>query len=113
MLKLAFCLSFAVACCGQEITPQEAFNKAQAQVAHQLSAVANYTCVLNVDRTLYVERKRQSPACAGSDRSSEKPFMHDRLRLDVAVSEGTEMFSWHGGRRFSTAGVNEIVKSGP
>lgn len=39
--------------------------------------------------------------------------MHDRLRLDVAVSEGNEIFSWHGGSKFSSAGVNEIVKSGP
>ena len=43
----------------------------------------------------------------------EKPYMQDRLRLDVAVSEGNEIFSWHGGARFSSSGVNEIVKSGP
>ncbi len=39
--------------------------------------------------------------------------MHDRLRLDVAVSEGNEIFSWHGGSKFSSAGVNGVVKSGP
>src|SRR3954454_491689 len=113
MLKLAFSLSFALTCCGAEITPQEAFNRAQEKIARQLSAVANYTCVLTVDRTLYVERRRRESGCTGSDRASEKPFMHDRLRLDVAVSEGTEIFSWHGGRKFSSSGVNEIVKSGP
>ena len=113
MLKLAFSLSFAIACCGAEITAQEAFNRAQAKIARQLSAVANYSCVLTVDRTVYVERKRRSAECTGSDRAAQKPFMHDRLRLDVAVSEGTEIFSWHGGRKFSSAGVNEVVKSGP
>ncbi len=113
MLKLVFSLSFAIACSGAEIAAQEAFNRAQEKIARQLSAVANYTCVLTVDRSMYVERKRRETGCAGSDRASEKPFMHDRLRLDVAVSEGTEIFSWHGGRKFSSAGVNEIVKSGP
>lgn len=113
MWKLAFCFSFAILCSGDEITAQEAFNKAQQQVARQLSAVANYTCVLTIDRTLNLERKRQATGCAGSNRASEKPFMHDRLRLDVAVSEGTEIFSWHGGRKFTTAGVHDIVKFGP
>jgi hypothetical protein len=113
MLKLAFSLSFAIACCGEEITAQQAFNRAQEKVARQLSAVANYTCILTVERTLYLDRKKRDTGCTGSDRASEKRFMHDRLRLDVAVSEGTEIFSWHGGQTFSSAGVNEIVKSGP
>ncbi|MFL6414592.1 MAG: hypothetical protein ACJ74Y_02840, partial [Bryobacteraceae bacterium] len=114
MLKLALYLLFTItACCAAEITAQEAFNQAQQKIARQLSAVANYTCVLTVDRTLYVERKRPASVCDGSDRESERPFMHDRLRLDVAVSEGNEIFSWHGGRKFSSSGVNDVVKSGP
>jgi len=39
--------------------------------------------------------------------------MHDRLRLDVAVSNGDEIFSWHGGKQFSSAGIDDVVKSGP
>ena len=39
--------------------------------------------------------------------------MHDRLRLDVAVSEGREIFSWHGGKSFSAKGIDDVVRSGP
>jgi hypothetical protein len=113
MLKLVFCLSSAVACCGAEVAAQQAFDQVRAKIARQLSAAANYTCVLTVDRSVNFASRRQSSGCANKDRSAEHPFMHDRLRLDVAVSEGREIFSWHGGRQFSTAGVDEIVKSGP
>jgi hypothetical protein len=88
------------------------FNRARANVARQLSAVSNYTCILTVHRNLYFEPRR-SAGCAVADRLNEKLFMQDRLRLDVAVSEGNEIFSWHGGTKFSSAGVNEVVKSGP
>jgi hypothetical protein len=113
MRKLGLCLLFTTLCQGAEITAQEAFNETQKQIARQLSAVANYTCVLTVDRTLYVDEKRHASACETSASDGEKPYMHDRLRLDVAVSEGNEIFSWHGGRKFSSAGVNDLVKSGP
>ncbi len=113
MLKLALIFCLSAVCYGEELTAQEVFDRARANVARQLSAVANYTCVLTVDRTLYVEPPRFASGCKGADRITEKPFMHDRLRLDVAVSEGKEIFSWHGGSKFSSSGVNDVVKSGP
>jgi len=113
MFRLVFFLSFSAICYGEELTAQEVFNRARENVARQLLAVANYTCVLTVDRTLYAEPGRFTAGCAVADRITEKPFMHDRLRLDVAVSEGDEIFSWHGGSRFSSAGVTDIVKAGP
>jgi hypothetical protein len=68
---------------------------------------------LTVHRNLYLEPRKFNAGCAVADRLTEKPFMQDRLRLDVAVSEGNEIFSWHGGTKFSSAGVSEVVKSGP
>lgn len=113
MLKLLFVFSFSVICYGEQLTAQQVFDRARANVARQLSAAGNYTCVLTVDRTLYVEPARFASGCKGTDDMTEKPLMHDRLRLDVAASEGREIFSWHGGTKFSSAGVNDIVKSGP
>ena len=53
-------------------------------------------------------------ACGGSSSSkADREVMHDRLRLDVAVSEGQEIFSWHGGRKFSSGGIGEVIPSGP
>src|SRR3954470_1853522 len=106
MFRLLFLVGFSAVCYGQELTAQEAFDRARENIARQLSAVANYTCVLTVDRTLYTEPARFASGCKSADRMGEKPFIHDRLRLDVAASEGKEIFSWHGGTKFSSAGVN-------
>jgi len=100
-------------CDGEEFTAQDVFNRARENVARQLSAVSNYTCVLTVHRSLYFDPRRGNAGCAVADRMTDKLFMQDRLRLDVAVSEGNEIFSWHGGSKFSSAGVSELVKSGP
>ena len=40
---------------------------------------------------------RQPPAIP-----SILPLLEDRLELDVAVSEGAEIYSWHGEHRFSS-----------
>lgn len=113
MLRLLCFLSLCGFCYGEEFTAQEVFNRARANVARQLSAVSNYSCVLTVHRSLYFEPRRTDAGCGPADRLTEEIFMQDRLRLDVAVSEGNEIFSWHGGSKFSAAGVNTIVKSGP
>ena len=39
--------------------------------------------------------------------------MHDRLRLDVAVSEGAEIYSWHGENKFSSSTISDVVQTGP
>src|SRR5689334_24435113 len=103
--------SLCTFCYGDEFTAQEVFNRARDNVARQLSVVSNYTCVLTVHRTLYFEPGRGNAGCGVADRLANKLFMQDRLRLDVAVSEGNEIFSWHGGSKFSSAGVSELVKS--
>ena len=113
MLRLLCFVSLCTLCLGEEFTAQEVFNRARENVARQLSTVSNYTCVLTVHRSLYFDPRRADAGCAVADRRTEKLFMQDRLRLDVAVSEGNEIFSWHGGSKFSSAGVSEVVKSGP
>lgn len=37
----------------------------------------------------------------------------DRLRLDVAVSNGAEMYSWHADRSFSSTFLRNVVRDGP
>ena len=39
--------------------------------------------------------------------------MHDRLRLNVAVSDSGEIYSWQGERKFSSAPIDKIVQGGP
>jgi hypothetical protein len=39
-------------------------------------------------------------------------IVRNRLRLDVAVVDGAETFSWAGARQFETSHVEDLVKSG-
>lgn len=78
-------------------------------VKEQLALAANYTCVETIERTYYQERH----ACVDGGHSKREEFMRDRLRLDVAVSQGTEIFSWHGEDRFTSSDISKIIHNGP
>lgn len=83
-------------------------------VAAQIKKSANYTCVQTIDRTYFKNSRDLLPGCAyESQTPARKETMHDRLRLDVAVSEGQEIYSWHGENNFSSSAINSVVKSGP
>ena len=44
---------------------------------------------------------------------AEEQVMHDRLRLDLTVSRGAEVFSWHGNTGFTSPSIQKIVQGGP
>lgn len=114
MLRLLSVLLLVAECCGAELTGQEIFNRVRDNVAKQLAAAANYTCVQSTERVYYYESQKQKPGCSGRLESKpDKPTFRDRLRLDVAVSDKEEIFSWHAGSNFSSLGITDIVKSGP
>ncbi len=98
-------------CAGADPSSHEVLQRIRANVLQQLTRVANYTCVESVDRSYFYDA--YAPAGCGSRKPPKQLYMHDRLRLDVAVSEGQEIFSWHGGKIFSSKGVDDVVQSGP
>jgi hypothetical protein len=66
----------------------------RANVGQQVSRVANYTCVESVDRSYFFDSFNRISGCANYRKAPPKQlYMRDRLRLDVAVSEGREIFS--------------------
>ncbi len=98
---------------GDDLSPQQVLERIRAGVRQQLTTVSNYTCVENVDRTYLLETFANRSGCENPERRPNHLYMHDRLRLDVAVSEGREIFSWHGGKSFSSKGIDDVVQSGP
>ena len=100
-------------CAGADVSWQEVLQRLRANVGQQLSRAANYTCVESVDRNYFLESFANRFGCNNPERRPTRLYMHDRLRLDVAVSEGHEIFSWHGGKSFSSKGIDDIVRSGP
>jgi hypothetical protein len=99
--------------------PQELFRKVRAKVLDDVSHVPRYTCVQTVNRAQYRPQYGRKPtscrAMAAERKQLASPgylIVRDRLRLDVAVVDGAETFSWAGARRFETSHVDDLVKSG-
>jgi hypothetical protein len=83
-------------------------------VLAQVKRATNYTCVQTVDRTTFTNKHNLLEGCAYDSQSPDKKrYMHDRLRLDVAVSEGNEIFAWHGEGKFAgSTGITDVVRRG-
>lgn len=88
----------------------EILKRVKANVVAELAVAANYTCVQTVERIYY----RMRHAClANAAHGKPKEFMRDRLRLDVAVSEGNEIYSWHGESKFTSTQISDVISEGP
>lgn len=92
----------------------EVLYRVRETVAQQLLKSTNFTCVEIVDRTTFRSAHDAPPGCAYKPRVAErKKVTHDRLRLDVAVSQGKEIFTWHGQTNFyGSSTIDEVVRSG-
>ncbi len=83
------------------------------KVAEQLAKSRNYTCLQTVDRSYFQSTFRTRSACDARAANDQNEIMHDRLRLNVAVSDSGEIYSWQGERKFSSAPIDKIVQGGP
>ncbi|MBV9405768.1 MAG: hypothetical protein JO211_10520, partial [Acidobacteriaceae bacterium] len=94
--------------------PMIILQRARDIIAAQIKKSANYTCIQTVDRSYFRSANDLLPGCAyQSQTPSRKEIMHDRLRLDVAVSKGQEIYSWHGENSFSASAITRMVRTGP
>ncbi len=117
---LAFCIcaaaGAAVAWAADSIA-QTLFNNARAKVVENIKSLPRYTCVQTVVRSQY-ELPRTGDSCAAaianSNRNAAERILrwHDRLRLDVAVGERSEMFSWAGATSFESSDISDMVSRG-
>jgi hypothetical protein len=96
----------------QEPAPNqfEILQHVKLNVKAQLALSSNYTCVQTIERTYYSLRHACVP---NANHGKPKEFMRDRIRLDVAVSEGREIYSFHGENRFTSSRINEVIPNGP
>jgi hypothetical protein len=119
-LRLSFVLlAAATAASTADPEPHELFRKVRARVLDDVSHVPRYTCVQTVNRAQYRPQYGTKPASCRAMIAARRQLIspgflivRDRLRLDVAVVDGAETFSWAGARRFETSHVDELVKSG-
>ena len=93
---------------------RDVLNRVRDNVIHQVAKSTNYTCVQTVNRTLFRGARDLLTGCAYESKLPERTqIMHDRLRLDVAVSQGKEIFAWHGETKFSgSSTIDDVVQRG-
>ncbi|HVW10351.1 MAG TPA: hypothetical protein VHC90_17305 [Bryobacteraceae bacterium] len=96
---------------------QELFNHTQAKVVDNLKRFPRYVCVQTVSRAQYQLPPAGSScasAIANNERNSADRILrwHDRLRLDVAVGEKSDMYSWAGASQFESGDLSDIVSRG-
>jgi|GEM_PF-2658655 len=114
MYRLLICLSLIGTASAAPENPAIILEQVRRSVAAQIKKSANYACVQTIDRTYFENSRDLLPGCAYESQTPiRKEVMHDRLRLDVAVSEGQEIYSWHGENNFSSSTIDSVVKNGP
>ncbi len=112
-----YCLAGIAVAWAAESTAQLLFNNVRAAVVDNVKRFPRYTCVQTVTRSMYV-LPPAGASCASVIASHEKNvddrnvLWHDRLRLDVAVGEKSEMFSWAGASQFEAGDITQLVARG-
>jgi hypothetical protein len=114
-LSLLLCITARTA----DSPAQILFNRLRENVRADLMRAPRYTCVQTVERTQhrpqYGKLPSTCPALIAARTRLSSPgvlIWHDRLRLDVAVGEKSEMFSWAGARQFETNTMDDLALSG-
>jgi hypothetical protein len=101
-------------------TPQELFDKVRLNVTRNLDRMPKYTCVQRQERRVFEDFGRWGwKSC---DALAEERGKHgreglrltskQRFRLEVAVANTAEVFSWPGGEAFETEEVKKAVQQG-
>ncbi len=108
-LALVFAMSFA-----DNQGPDRILASVRRTASQQLAKSANYTCVETLDRATWRANRPTWNVCnSAAEAMAEEQVMHDRLRLDLTVSRGAEVFSWHGNAGFTSPNIQKIVQGGP
>jgi hypothetical protein len=104
-------LLFAVSTAGRTADPEieELFKQARTKVLDNSNRMPRYTCVETIDRTQY-QPTGKVQGCLPPGKGNL--VLRDRLRLDVAVANGGEIFSWAGAGKFESHDVGSIVGGG-
>ena len=107
---------------GAEYDPTEVLMRATQKALASTQEIPNYTCVETVNRDYFEPAAVSLPrACSVLLEQRRHPtpdlvlrkYSSDRLRLDVAMANRGEIYSWSGASRFEDAEIDHVVRYGP
>jgi hypothetical protein len=112
---------FAAACLAQQ-DPVQLLTQIRHQVVADISRLPRYMCTETVDRTDFrpeaLARRREERSCpevletVQPSNPKAHLFSADRLRLDVAIAGGSEMYSWVREEKFGDRDLGDLVRQG-
>ena len=100
----------------QGVDPTEVLREARPKLATIVQRLPRYTCVQTVQRSYFRQGPRlQNATCEESvewHRLAKRRLLElaDRLRLEVAIEEGSEMYGWVGVRHFESTPLWDLVE---
>lgn len=89
-------------CSAQTLPPApdpQLLNRVRYHMSQMLTHLPNYTCLQTIERS-----ERRAP--------KKKPGLVDVVRIEVALVEGKELFSWPGTGKFVDTEIGDMVKGG-
>ncbi len=100
--------------------PLETLQRARDKMLSEIPTRPRYSCLETIDRSYFSRRSLlvSPPSCErlSADRKAGRAKLRldatDRLRLEVAVTQGTEIFSWSRPASFSYS-LEQILQFGP
>jgi hypothetical protein len=116
-----------VVCLQAQPDPGDLLQRVTSKVLETVDRLPKYMCTQTIDRSQYEPQAGPAGHSCGPPSDVEalmevslgvernKPLLlntSDRLRLDVAVSAGREMYSWVGESRFEDRSLFQLVRSG-
>ena len=98
--------------------PQDVLAGLREKVLQTVDRLPRYVCTETIDRTEREPDRSFEASCAdllkeNYGRARLQLASSDRLRLDVAVSNNQEMYSWTGANHFHEKGLFDLVGHGP
>jgi hypothetical protein len=94
-------------------TPEEILQRALARLRAESGNLSHYACVETVERHYFQAPEQVAGSCTAAPNAAGRLEAVDRLRLEVTVSGGREIYSWPGATRFDSRDVSEIIREGP
>jgi hypothetical protein len=94
-----------------DIVPADLFRLVRTNALEKTHRILAYACVETIDRTQYLPGK-QARTCDQSWPPRGPLAVRDRVRVDVALVNSNEIFSWAGARKFESHDLDKIVGVG-
>ena len=111
-------LAIATAAAGASSEADELFQKVRARALDSARRMPRYMCIENISRAQYRPAPNSPSTCAALITMHRLVdargalALRDKLRLDVAVVDKGEIFSWAGAGKFETPEIDKLVGSG-